>query len=59
MRHVARALNYLSGGKLTPNQVTISGLLAHVPIVWLIATGHGVIAGVMLIIFGLFDTLDG
>ena len=59
MRHVARAVNHLSGGKLTPNQVTISGLIAHVPIVWLIATGHGVIAGVMLIIFGLFDTLDG
>ncbi len=55
----ARILNRLSGGKLTPNQVTITGLVAHIPIVWLIATRHNLAAAIMLIIFGLFDTLDG
>ncbi|HUP26693.1 MAG TPA: CDP-alcohol phosphatidyltransferase family protein [Candidatus Limnocylindrales bacterium] len=59
MRSFARLLNHFSGGKLTPNQVTIAGLLAHLPIVWLIATRHNVVAAILLIIFGLFDTLDG
>lgn len=59
MRHVARFLDRMTGGRLNPNMVTIIGLLAHVPIAWLIATHHPVWAGVLLLIFGLFDTLDG
>jgi phosphatidylglycerophosphate synthase len=59
MRRVARLLNKLSGGSLTPNMVTVIGLLAHAPIAWLIATHHPIWAGVLLLIFGLFDTLDG
>jgi archaetidylinositol phosphate synthase len=39
--------------------VTITGLIAHVPIAFLIATRHNVIAAILIIIFGLFDTLDG
>ena len=59
MRSVARVLNKLTGSKLSPNAVTIIGLTAHVPIAWLIATGHPVRAAVLLVVFGLFDTLDG
>ena len=59
MRPVAWALQSLSGGKLSPHVVTITGLLAHIPIAVLIATGHPIWAGVLLVIFGLFDTLDG
>jgi len=59
MRQVARFLNTLSGGRVTPNSITIIGLLAHVPIAWAIAFGHPIRAAVLLIIFGLFDTLDG
>lgn len=64
MHRLAVVLNRLSGGKLSPNTVTITGLIAHLPIAWLIAHsynyfGYSVIAGVLLIIFGLFDTLDG
>ena len=60
MRGIARFLNKLTGGKLSPNTVTIVGLLAHVPIAWLIATGrNNILAAVLLIIFGLFDALDG
>lgn len=59
MTAVARLLNTISGGKLTPNSITIIGLLAHLPIAWLIAQRHPVKAAVLLIIFGLFDALDG
>lgn len=59
MHQIAVALNALSGGKLTPNTVTIIGLLAHLPIAWLIFNGYHLLAGLWLIIFGLFDTLDG
>lgn len=59
MHHVATALNKLTRGRLSPNAVTIIGLLAHIPIAVLIAYGEYWWAGGLLIIFGLFDTLDG
>lgn len=59
MRVVARFLNWISGGKLSPNIITIVGLLAHLPIAYLIADGQLVLSAVLLVIFGLFDTLDG
>lgn len=39
--------------------VTWGGLLAHGPIAYLIATNRLVAAGGLLVVFGLFDTLDG
>lgn len=59
MRVIARFLNRVTRGKISPNAITIIGLLAHIPIAGLIVTRHDVLAGVLLIIFGLFDTLDG
>ncbi len=59
MRSIARFLNSVTGGKLSPNMVTITGLLAHIPIALLIATLHPWKAAVLLVVFGLFDTLDG
>lgn len=59
MRRVAVVLNSLSGGRITPNGITIFGTLMHVPIALLIATGHPIWAAVLLVVFGLFDTLDG
>lgn len=59
MRMLARALNRLSGGRITPNGVTIFAMLAHVPVAWLIATDHYVWAAVGLLVFGLMDALDG
>lgn len=59
MRGVARALNRVSHGRLTPNSITWFGLGMHLPITWAIATNRLVLAGLLLIIFGLFDTLDG
>ncbi len=59
MRRIAHILNKVSGGRLHPDAVTIFGFLMHVPIAWLIAIGHPLRAAVLLVIFGLFDTLDG
>jgi CDP-diacylglycerol--glycerol-3-phosphate 3-phosphatidyltransferase len=59
MRVIARWLNSATGGKLSPDTVTIVGLLAHIPIAWLIATQHNLWAAGLLVVFGLFDAVDG
>jgi len=59
IRSLAIPLDKYSRGKITPNMVTWFGLVMHVPIAWLIATQHNIWAAVLLVIFGLFDTLDG
>ena len=59
MTRVARLLNKLSRGKLTPTMITWTGLLMHIPTAYLIATGHFLAAAVLLVVFGLFDALDG
>lgn len=60
MRSVARGLNALTGGKLHPDLVTIIGFLMHIPIAVLIAVGgYNLLAAGLLLVFGLFDTLDG
>lgn len=59
MQAIAVVLDKISGGRLTPNGVTIIGFWMHVPIAFFVATGQWVPAGILAIIFGLFDTLDG
>lgn len=59
IRAIARPLNRLTGGKLHPDAITIIGLLAHIPIALLIATAHPLKAAALLVVFGLFDKLDG
>ncbi len=59
MVNIARLLNSVTGGKISPASVTIIGLIAHIPISWLIATRHNLKAAVLLLFFGLFDALDG
>jgi len=39
--------------------VTYAGFAMHLPIAVLIATGHNLWAAGLLVVFGLFDTLDG
>lgn len=56
---IARAVNGASGGRITPAQVTVASVLLHGLIVWAVIDSRLVLAGVMLIIFGLMDTLDG
>jgi CDP-diacylglycerol---glycerol-3-phosphate 3-phosphatidyltransferase len=59
MDRLAALLNQLSKGRLSPNMVTYTSLAAHVLIAWLIATKHPFIAAASLVVFGLFDALDG
>ena len=56
---VALWLHKISGGRITPNGVTWFGLIMHLPIGYLIAVGEFYLAVPLLIIFGLFDVLDG
>jgi CDP-diacylglycerol--glycerol-3-phosphate 3-phosphatidyltransferase len=59
IRRIAAGLQRLTRGKLHPDTVTLVGLLAHLPIAWCIAVGQNALAGLLLVVFGLFDTLDG
>jgi phosphatidylglycerophosphate synthase len=59
VRHVAVWLNRISGGKVSPDYVTYVGLFMHIPIALLIAYGFNYWAAALLLVFGLFDTLDG
>lgn len=59
IRVIAKKLNKISNGSISPDFVTIIGLVAHLPIAWLIATQNNYWAAGLLVIFGLFDTLDG
>ncbi len=53
-------LNTLTHGKLHPDLVTTVGVLMHIPIALLIAWRQLYwLAALLLLIFGLFDALDG
>jgi CDP-diacylglycerol---glycerol-3-phosphate 3-phosphatidyltransferase len=59
MEWLAGWLNRLSGGKLSPDAVTLFGFAMHAPIALLIATRHNFWAAGLLVVFGLLDSLDG
>lgn len=44
---------------ITPNMLTLFGLVLNIVVATLLATGHLVAGGVMIIVAGLFDMLDG
>jgi phosphatidylglycerophosphate synthase len=56
---LAAQLHRISGGKITPNKITIFGLLGHIPIIFLITEEHFIAAGVFLLLFASLDMLDG
>ena len=59
MTLLAGVLNKLSGGRLSPNAVTILALIMHLPIAYLIAVNQHWWAAGLLLVIGLFDALDG
>ncbi len=59
MRRIAKVLNTITGGKLSPNTITLIGLMGHLLVGYMIAVGLVRWAAVPLVVFGLFDTLDG
>lgn len=52
-------LNKITGGRISANVITLTGLAIHLPIAYLIALGHNYWAAGLLLVFGLFDALDG
>lgn len=56
---LAKGLNKISGGRITPDSITWTGVAAHLPIAVLIAYGYLWQSGLLMIFFGLFDVLDG
>ncbi len=42
-----------------PNAVTITGFLLNVGVAWILATGHFLIGGFLVLVVGVFDLLDG
>jgi CDP-diacylglycerol--glycerol-3-phosphate 3-phosphatidyltransferase len=59
IEQLAVTLNTVTAGRLTPDMVTWTGFLAHFIIGYAIIVGNLGAAAVLLVIFGLFDTLDG
>ncbi len=59
MKHVARILNNVTHGRVTPNHVSVLSLIGHVWIAALLIDGHFNWAIPAIIVFGLLDALDG
>ena len=59
MNSMASIINRLSRGRVTPNMITILGLLGHFLVAWLIANQVFIWSGILLVIFGLLDAIDG
>jgi CDP-diacylglycerol--glycerol-3-phosphate 3-phosphatidyltransferase len=49
----------LSKSGITPNSLTLTNLALNIVAAYFIATGHFVLGGVLILISGLFDLLDG
>ena len=49
----------LSRSKITPNALTIANLALNIVAAYVIATGHFLVGGALVLIAGLFDLLDG
>ncbi len=59
-RYITRpVVRVLAKTGITPNAITVIGLLLSVGATALIITGHLVVAGILVLVSGLFDILDG
>ncbi len=59
MSKLAKLINRLSGGKVKPSHITTVSILGHIPIAAALYYGEPISAAVLIIIFGLMDSLDG
>lgn len=59
VRYVAVFLNDKTKGKISPNLITTLSVAGHLPVAFFIMTDQLLIAGILLVVFGLFDVLDG
>lgn len=59
MTHLAKWLDEITNGKVTPNQITIASLVLHIPIFFAIVAEQYTLAAIMLVLFASLDALDG
>lgn len=59
IRHIAIFLDKKTGGKIKPDFVTALSVAGHLPVAFFIMTDQLLLAGILLIFFGLLDVLDG
>src|SRR4030042_1346055 len=52
-------MTMLSKSRITPDTLTWIGLAINISAAWVIATGRLIIGGVLVLVGGLFDILDG
>lgn len=52
-------VNLLAARGITPNQVTWAGLLSYGVVTWLLTAGFSRTAGVVLVVLGPLDAIDG
>lgn len=52
-------VNLLAARGITPNQVTWAGLLSYGVVAWLLTAGFSKTAGVVLVVLGPLDAIDG
>ena len=59
IRRLAVFLNRKTNGKVSPNLITSLSLAGHLPVAFFIMSDQLLVAGILLVFFGLFDVLDG
>lgn len=59
MTQLAKILNKLFNGKLKPSHITTLSLVGHLPVAWALYDSRPVLAGILIVCFGLLDSLDG
>jgi CDP-diacylglycerol--glycerol-3-phosphate 3-phosphatidyltransferase len=59
MKWPALLLHKITRGRIKPNHVTLISVLGHVGVLWALWSYRPILAGLLLIIFGLMDSLDG
>lgn len=59
MTYVAKFVNKISKGKVTPAHITSLSLLGHIPVAWALVTCQPILAAILLAFFSLLDALDG
>jgi len=49
----------LARAGISPNVLTVVGFVAMVGVAWILSQGHERLAGLLIVVVGLFDALDG
>ena len=58
-RITSPVVRILSKSGVTPNALTLTNLALNIVAAYFIATGHFIVGGVLILVSGLFDLLDG